>query len=191
MVEEGLESGPSPGPTFSSTERPSPSRSKVACLSDQRGLMRPPSGPAVCPDSSRSLRKPPSLPRTRAHVAKTAYSQLNICAPPKSDYKAMRIIQHNSRGTCHIQSSSHNVRIHTNLFPRGFTHICILIQWTPTPVRTEAADTNLPYVFIHVFVPIRQIYVFTPHGSGTHIRSMSYTKSSPTKNFIHCSQTQH
>lgn len=189
MVEEGLESGPSPGPTFSSTERPSPSRSKVACLSDQRGLMRPPSGPAVCPDSSLSLRKPPSLPRTRAHVARAAYSQFNICAPPKSAYKAMRIIQHNSRGICHIQSSSHSVQIHPNLFPQGFTHICILIQWTPPPVRTEAAGTALPYVSMHVFVPVQQIYMFTPHRSGTHMRSVSYTKPSPTKNFIHRSQT--
>lgn len=102
VVEEGWESGLSPGPTFSPTERPSPGRSKVACLSDHSGLMKPPSGPPVCPDSSLSLRKPPSLPslpRARAHAA---YSQFNICAHPKSDYKAMQIIQHNSRGMSYI-----------------------------------------------------------------------------------------
>lgn len=42
VVEEGWESGLRPGLTFSTTERPSPGRSKVAWLSDRHGLMRPP-----------------------------------------------------------------------------------------------------------------------------------------------------
>lgn len=41
------------------------------------------------------------------------------------------------------------------------------------------------------FILIQQIYIFISHHLGTHIRSMSYTKSSPNKNFIHCSQIQY
>ena len=144
MEEEELKSGLSPGPTFSTTGRPSPSRSKVACLSDQMDLMRPPSGLPVCPDSSLSLRKPPSLlslPRTWAHVAKAAYSQFNICAHPESDYTAMHIIQHNSRGICHIyRHHLHNVHKYTQTCSHKGSHICIFIQWTLMLLHREAAQ---------------------------------------------------
>lgn len=79
VVEEGWESGLRPGPTFSTTERPSPGRSKVAWLSDRHGLMRAPPVDPQGADSSLSLRKPPSLPSLPRTPACAAYSQLNIC----------------------------------------------------------------------------------------------------------------
>lgn len=54
-------------------------------------------------------------------------------------------------------------------------------------VHTEATDTK-PHIHLHMFIPIQQIPMFISHRLSTHVCSMSYIKSSPNKNFIHCSQ---
>lgn len=42
-----------------------------------------------------------------------------------------------------------------------------------------------------MLIPMQHIYIFISHHLGTQISSISHTKSSPNKNFIHCSQIQY
>lgn len=63
------------------------------------------------------------------------------------------------------------------------------------PMGTDAcAHRNCtatePYIHVHMLIPMQHIYIFISHHLGTHI-SISHTKSSPNKNFIHCSQIQY
>lgn len=172
-------------------------RSKVAYFSDQTGLMRSPGRPPPSwyPGSSLSLRNLHPCHPPAAHGMcnpKTAYSQFNKHVLERQITQPCRLIQHNSHGIC-PQTSRHHHIMCTDIYkpaPQEFTHTCIFIQRTDACAHRSCADTK-PHVHVHMFIPTRQTYTSISHDLGTHICSVSYTTSSPNKNFIHCSQIQY
>lgn len=79
---------------------------------------------------------------------------------------------------------------HTNLLPQGSRSIYFYPMDTDGCAHRSCPDIE-PYIHVHMFISIQKKHNFISHHFRTHICSMSYTKSSPNKNFIHCSQIQY
>lgn len=150
----------------------------------------------MCPDSSLSLRKPPplpSLPCIWASGPKTAYSQFNTRVLQKQITQPCRLIQRNSHGICPQIASHHHIMctdIYKLVPTRVHTHVHFHPMDTDACAHRSCADTK-PHIHVHMFIHTQPTYMFISHHLSTHICSMSYTKSSPNKNFIHCSQIQY
>lgn len=151
----------------------------------------------MCPDSSLSLRKPlplPSLLRTWAHMfPKLLIHSVTHVFIQKQITQQGRVIQHNSHGICpHIYC--HHCVMCTDTHILVPTRVHMHVHFHPMDIHAPAHRSctgTKPYIRVHVFIPIQQTYMFISPHLGTHVFSTSYTKSSPNKNFIHCSQVQH
>lgn len=154
--------------------------------------MRSPSGLPVCPDSSLSLRKSPPSPSLPLHMGihgpKNVYSQFNTCVLQRQLTQPCRLIQHNSHGICpQITSHCHIMCTHTYRLVPTRVHICAFSSKGHGCLCTRKLHRHKTSHTYSRLSPYN-ISMFISHRLSTHVCSMSYIKSSPNKNFIHCSQ---